>query len=407
MTDALDRIRHIEDLQISGLRVLIRVDLNCPLTDDLRIADDSRIVAALPTIRAARKRGAKIILCSHLGRPKGRPRKELTLRPVGERLAELLQTEIFFPDDCVGDGPRKLALNLRDGQILLLENLRFHSGETKNDDGFARSLASLAQVYVNDAFGAAHRAHASTVGVARLIADRGAGMLMTSEVEALTALTEAPERPFTVVVGGSKVRGKIGAVENLLKVCDSILIGGAMAYTFLAAMGVRVGASRVEEDRIPLARRVLTKAQARGVEILLPSDHLCAPEIAEDAPARVYQTGDVPEQLIGVDVGPETIAQYRERIARARTVFWNGPMGVFEYAPFARGTMEIAAAIADASATSVVGGGDSLAAVRKAGVTPFINHISTGGGASLELLEGKELPGIEALRMDRRKGIDG
>ncbi len=399
----LSRIKSIEDLEISGRKVLIRVDLNCPLTADGLVADDSRIQAALPTIQHARQRGAKIILCSHLGRPKGRPRRELSLAPVGDRLAELLEQEILLPDECVGDGPRKLATNLRDGQILLLENVRFHAGETKNDDGLARGLANLCQVYVNDAFGTAHRAHASTVGVPRLVQDRGAGLLMIKEIETLSGLLQAPERPFVVIVGGAKVSGKIGVIENLLSVCDTILIGGAMAYTFLAARGLRIGRSRVEEDRIALAKRVLTKAEAKGVQLVLPSDHACAPEIAADAPVTIYQNGDpVPKKLMGLDIGPETVAQYTDVIGKARTVFWNGPMGVFEVDAFAQGTLTIANAAAKSGATSVVGGGDSVAAIRKAGVTPFINHISTGGGASLEFMEGKELPGIEALRMSRR-----
>jgi len=400
----LSRIKSIEDLELSGRRVFIRVDLNCPLTPGGAVADDTRIQAALPTIKLAVSDGAKVILCSHLGRPKGRPRRELSLAPVGERLAELLDQEILLPDDCVGDGPRKLAMNLRDGQILLLENVRFNPGETKNDDTLARGLAALAQVYVNDAFGAAHRAHASTVGAARLIGERGAGLLMLREIKALSSLVQSPDRPFVVIVGGAKVAGKIGVIENLLGVCDTILIGGAMAYTFLAAKGLRIGNSRVEEDKIPLAKRVLTKADAKGVQLVLPSDHVCAPEIAADAPATIFHNGEVvPKALMGLDIGPETVAQYSQLIADARTVFWNGPMGVFEMEPFANGTMTIANNVARATATSVVGGGDSVAAVRKAGVTPFINHISTGGGASLEFMEGKELPGIEALRLSRRE----
>ena len=400
----LSRIKSIEDLELSGRRVFIRVDLNCPLTPGGAVADDTRIQAALPTIKLAVSDGAKVILCSHLGRPKGRPRRELSLAPVGERLAELLDQEILLPDDCVGDGPRKLAMNLRDGQILLLENVRFNPGETKNDDTLARGLAALAQVYVNDAFGAAHRADASTVGAARLIGERGAGLLMLREIKALSSLVQSPDRPFVVIVGGAKVAGKIGVIENLLGVCDTILIGGAMAYTFLAAKGLRIGNSRVEEDKIPLAKRVLTKADAKGVQLVLPSDHVCAPEIAADAPATIFHNGEVvPKALMGLDIGPETVAQYSQLIADARTVFWNGPMGVFEMEPFANRTMTIANNVARATATSVVGGGDSVAAVRKAGVTPFINHISTGGGASLEFMEGKELPGIEALRLSRRE----
>jgi phosphoglycerate kinase len=283
----------MEELELAGLRTLIRVDLNCPLTDDGRIADDSRIIASLPTIKLARDMGAKVILCAHLGRPKGRVKPQFTLAPVGERLAELLDTEIFLPDDCIGDGPKNLATNLRDGQVLLLENVRFNPGETKNDDQFARGLASLAQVYINDAFGAAHRAHASTVGVARLIKDRGAGLLMVKEIEALSPLTKSPERPFVVVVGGAKVSGKIGVLENLLGVADTILVGGAMAYTFLAALGLKMGASRVEEDKINLARRVLTKAEGKKLELLLPRDHVCAPEIAADVPTWIIQNSTI------------------------------------------------------------------------------------------------------------------
>ncbi len=405
MNGVLSRIRTIEELDLSGLRVLVRVDLNCPLNEDGHVADDSRITAALPTIKLARQRGAKVILCSHLGRPKGRPRRELSLKPVGQRLAEVLDTEIFFPDDCVGDGPRKLAMNLRDGQVMLLENLRFHAAETRNEDQFARSLASLAQVYVNDAFGAAHRAHASVVGVPRLIKDRGAGLLMVKEVQVLSALTRAPERPFVVVVGGAKVKGKIGVLENLLAQCDAILIGGAMAYTFLSALGVDVGASRVEEERLTLARRVLRKAEAKGVEILLPKDHVVAAELAADAPTQICQNGEFPEGFMGLDIGPETVVDFQKRIEGARTVFWNGPMGVFEMDAYAAGTMAIAQAVAKANIVSVVGGGDSVAAIRKAAVTPFINHVSTGGGASLELLEGNELPGLEALRIGRKMDV--
>jgi phosphoglycerate kinase len=392
----------MESMEFSGQRALIRVDLNCPLTDDGSVADDSRISAALPTIQMAIENGAKVILCSHLGRPKGRVRRELSLVGVGARLAEMLGKEILFPDDCIGDGPRKLAMNLREGQVMLLENLRFHEGETKNDDNFARSLASLGQIYINDAFGAAHRAHASVVGVPRLIKDRGAGLLLVKELNALGGLIEAPARPFVVIVGGAKVAGKIGVIENLLDVADTILVGGAMAYTFLAAQGIDVGTSRVEHDKIPLAKRVLNKvAWNRKLEFLLPQDHVCAAEIAEDAPASVFRNDEIPEDMMGLDIGPDTVAQYRERIAGAKTLFWNGPMGVFEMAPFAAGTLEIANAVAQANAMSCVGGGDSVAAIRKAGVTPFITHISTGGGASLEFLEGKELPGVEALRLGR------
>ncbi|MEC8022861.1 MAG: phosphoglycerate kinase [Myxococcota bacterium] len=405
MSDPLHRIKSIEDLNISGRRVFIRTDLNCPLTAEGGIADDSRILAALPTIRYAREQGAKVILCSHLGRPKGRVRKELSLEPVGRRLAELLDTDIAFPEDSVGDGPRKLALDLREGQVMLLQNVRFCAGETKNDDQLARQLASLTNVYVNDAFGSAHRAHASVSGITRHVADRGAGFLLIREVKALSALLSAPQRPFVVSIGGGKVAGKIGVIENLLNVADTILIGGAMAYTFLAALGVHVGSSRVEEDKLALAKRVLTKADAQKVQLILPSDHVCAREADELAPTSIHSNGEVPDGLLGLDIGPQTLNEYLGHIKEAKTVFWNGPMGVFELEVFARGTNALAQAVAQSNAMSIVGGGDSISAIRRTGLTPFISHISTGGGASLEFLEGKELPGIEALRPHRRHDV--
>jgi len=375
--------------------------MNCPLTSDGHVLDDSRIVAALPTIKLAQERGAKVILASHLGRPKGRVKKDLTMQPVGIRLAEHLDQDILFPDDCIGDGPRKLVTNLRERQVVLLENLRFHPGESQNDDTFARGLAGLAQVYINDAFGAAHRAHASVVGVARLMPERAAGLLMIDELKALSSLMTEAEAPFVVAIGGAKVAGKIGVIEHLLSRANTVLIGGAMAYTFLKARGFDVGASRVETDKIPLAQRVLTKAEAMKTELLLPTDHVCAHELAADAPHAVYRNGEVPTEQLALDIGPETMAIFKNRIDAAKTIFWNGPMGVFEHEAFAVGTKGIAHAVAHSTARSVVGGGDSLAAVRQAGVTPFISHISTGGGASLELLEGRDLPGVEALRIGR------
>jgi phosphoglycerate kinase len=402
----VNEIRSVEDLELEGRRTFIRVDMNCPLTPDGHVADDSRIVAALPTIKLAREAGAKIILCSHLGRPKGRVKNELSLHNVGGRLAELLDTNIVFPDECIGDGPHKLAMNLRDGQVMLLENVRFNPGETRNDDQFVKGLASLAQVYINDAFGTAHRAHASTVGVPRLISERGAGLLMLKELRALSAMMRAPENPFIAVVGGAKVAGKIGVIGNLLGLCDAILVGGAMAHTFAAAQGIGVGSSRVETEKFHLARRVLTKAKSMGVELCLPLDHVVASEIDANVPIDITPDHKIPEGMMGLDIGPLTIAHFEERIQQARTIFWNGPMGVFEIENFARGTTAIANAVARSNGRSVVGGGDSVAAVRQAGVTPFITHISTGGGASLEFLEGNDLPGVEALR-SRRKVSDG
>lgn len=392
----------IEDIEVEGKRVFVRVDFNVPLDGDRAITDDSRIQASLPTLRNLRDRGARLILASHLGRPKGKRKPEYTLEPVGARLAELMDQEVLFPDDCIGDGPKKLVQNLRDGQIVLLENLRFHPEEEAGDDMFARHLASFADVYVNDAFGTAHRAHASVTGVPKHLPDKAAGLLMTRELDYLSRLLKAPETPFILVLGGAKVSDKIGVLENMLSRVQGIVVGGAMSYTFLAARGVALGASRVEVDKVQLAERILQKAESRGVTVLLPTDHLVVKTVDGAAPSRVAKNGDLEADDIAVDIGPATAAAFVEHIGQARTIFWNGPMGIFETDAFAKGTEAIAHAIANGSALSVVGGGDSVAAVRKTGVTPFISHISTGGGASLEFLEGQDLPGVAALRIGRQ-----
>ncbi len=388
----------MDSVEVEGRRVFVRVDFNVPLDSDLQITDDSRIQASLPTIRSLRDRGARIVLASHLGRPKGVACPELSLEPVAARLAELLDVEVLLPDDCIGDAPNKLIQNLRDGQIMLLENLRFHSEETSGDDGFARSLASLADVYVNDAFGTAHRAHASVVGVPRHVAECAVGPLMARELEAFREIMTRPREPFVAIVGGAKVSDKMGVLESLLGKVKSLLIGGAMAYTFLKSQGHDMGNSLVEDDRISLARSLLLKAKTRGVEILLPTDHVIVQDLDGESPIRTVMTGEVPPGWMAVDIGPETSALFAERIAAARTLFWNGPMGIFEIDAFATGTQAVAQSVGHSNATSVVGGGDSVAAVRKAGIVPFISHVSTGGGASLQLLEGRILPGVEALQ---------
>ncbi len=394
-------IRSIRDMNLDGRRVFLRVDFNVPLDASGNITDDTRIQAALPTIQLARERGARIVLASHLGRPKGKRDPKQSLAAAGTRLAELLAMDVILPDDCIGDGPKKLVRELRDGQIVLLENLRFHEGEEGDDKEFAKQLAMLCDCYVNDAFGAAHRAHASVHALPLLVPDRGAGLLMERELDYFGRLLNAPERPFVAVLGGVKVSDKIGVVDNLLSKVDKLLVGGAMAYTFMAAKGIRLGNSLVEEDRVVSARRTLLKAESRQVEILLPTDHVVVPTVAADAPATICSTEGFLENGIAVDIGPETRATFAAAIAEARTVFWNGPMGIFEMAPFAAGTQAIAQAVAHAPGTSVVGGGDSVAALRRSGFLPFVDHVSTGGGAALELMEGRDLPGVDALRVNR------
>ncbi len=393
------QIRTIDQLDLAGKRVFIRVDFNVPLDEKGRVTDDARIRAALPTIRHAMSKGAKVILASHLGRPKGdaSDKAKFTLEPAAQRLSELLGDDVILADDCVGDGVRKAVADLPAGKVLLLENLRFHKGEEGNDEAFGRELASLADVWVNDAFGTAHRAHASTAGMARFVKEKAGGFLIQKEVEYLGRVLARPERPFVAILGGAKVSDKIKVLENLIGKADSVLIGGAMAYTFLAAKGVPVGKSRVEQDKLELARQILDKAKAKGVDFELPVDHVCAAEPKETAERVVVNAQAIPDGLMGLDIGPKTLDRYRQRVLAAKTVFWNGPMGLFEQKPWAEGTFGVAKAMAESPAVTVVGGGDSAAAVEEAGLVDRMKHVSTGGGASLEFIEGRELPGVKVL----------
>lgn len=393
----MSRKMTIEDVDFRGKRVFCRVDFNVPLNDRLEIEDDTRITAALPTIRYILEGGGRLILASHLGRPKAKPEAKYSLAPVAPHLAELLGRPVAMAKDCIGAEVVALTRKMADGEVLLLENVRFHPGEEKNDPEFSRQLAELAEVFVNDAFGTAHRAHASTEGVARLLQPAVAGFLMGKELEYLSGALAAPKRPFVAVLGGAKVSDKISVIENLLTKVDTLIIGGGMAYTFLKAQGVEVGKSLVEADRIELAGRLIAQAKEKGVSLLLPEDHVIAREFKADAEHRTCDNSDFPADWMALDIGPRTIAAYQKALAHAGTVVWNGPMGVFEFDAFAEGTFAVARALAESQATTIIGGGDSVSAVKKSGLEERMTHISTGGGASLELLEGKVLPGVAAL----------
>lgn len=388
----------IEDIDVKGRKVLVRCDFNVPLKDG-KITDENRLMGALPTIKYIMEKGGKVILCSHLGKPKGEPKQELSLAPVAKRLSELLNKEVLFPADneVVGENAKKAVENMKDGDVILLQNTRYRKEETKNEETFSKELASLADIFVNDAFGTAHRAHCSTVGVTEFVATSVCGYLIQKELKFLGNAVENPQRPFISILGGAKVSDKINVINNLLEKVDTLIIGGGMSYTFQKAQGYTIGSSLLEEDKIDYAKEMIEKAKEKGVKLLLPVDNVAAEKFAEDAEAIITEDQNIKEGYMGLDIGPKTSKLYSQEVQSAKTVVWNGPMGVFEFEKFAKGTIEVAKAMAESEATTIIGGGDSAAAVNQLGFGDKMTHISTGGGASLEFLEGKELPGIAAL----------
>ena len=388
--------KSVEDIDVSGKKVIVRCDFNVPQDETGRITDDKRIVAALPTIKYLLEHNAAVILCSHLGRPKGEFKMKYSLAPVAERLSELLGKEVKLAKDVIGEDAKKLASELKCGEAMLLENVRFHKEEEKNDPAFAKELASMAEIYVNDAFGTAHRAHASTAGIADYL-PAVCGFLINKEISIMGKALADPARPFVAILGGAKVSDKIGVINNLIEKCDTIIIGGGMSYTFMKAMGKEIGTSLCEDDKLDLAKDLMAKAEAKGVKLLLPIDTVCADHFAADATPVVYEAGALPADMMGLDIGPKTVELFSAAVKDAGTVVWNGPMGVFEFDAFAVGTKAMAKAIAESGAVSIIGGGDSAAAVEKLGFADKMSHISTGGGASLEFLEGLVLPGIACL----------
>ncbi len=398
----------VDDINFQGRKVLVRVDFNVPLDSNQNITDDRRIRASLPTIKKILGDGGIVIACSHLGRPKGKHVPEMSLRPAGKRLSEHLGKEVLFAEDCIGPEAANLVGKMKNGDCLLLENLRFHAEETANDPEFAQKLASLADIYVNDAFGSAHRAHASTEGVTKFFSQSVAGYLMEKELRYLGKALASPERPFAAILGGAKISGKIDVITNLMNKVDLLIIGGGMVFTFSKAMGNPIGDSLLEEDKVDLAKDIMEKVKSSRAKLVFPSDIIIASEIADDAETKTVALSEIPDGMKGLDIGPDSIKLFAETLADAKTVVWNGPMGVFESKPFAEGTFAVARLMADLTAkgaVTVVGGGDSAAAVTKAGLDDKLTHISTGGGASLEFLEGKKLPGVEALTDAAKTGV--
>ncbi len=390
----------MDKINTKGKRVFVRVDFNVPLDENLNITDDIRIVESLPTIKKIISDGGKAILASHLGRPKGGPNPKYSLKPVAIRLSELLGKEVKLASDCIGDEVKALVDQMQDGDVLLLENVRFHSEEEKNDPEFAKKLSDLADIYVNDAFGSAHRAHASTEGISKYISTSVAGYLMQKELDYLGAAISNPVRPFTAILGGAKISGKIDVINNLIDKVDVLIIGGGMAFTFFKAQGKEIGKSLLEEDKIDLAKEILEKVSKSNIKFLLPVDVVVADEFKNDSPSQIVFADEIPSDKMGLDIGTETVELFKEEIFKSKTIVWNGPMGVFEMDNFAKGTFEIAKCLSDATANgsvTIIGGGDSAAAIAKAGLKEKVSHVSTGGGASLEFLEGKVLPGVAAL----------
>ncbi len=390
----------IEDLELKGKKVLVRVDFNVPLNDDLEITDDIRITSALPTIKKIVNDGGKAILMSHLGRPKGEVNPKFSLKPAAIRLGKLLGKEVKLAPDCVGEEVKKMVDKLNEGDVILLENVRFHAEETKNDPEFAKQLAELGEVYINDAFGSAHRAHASTEGVTKYIEKCASGYLMKKELDYLGNAVDNPQRPFTAILGGAKISGKIDVIQQLMGKVDNLIIGGGMAYTFYKAQGLEIGKSLLEAEKIDLAKEILEKAKSSGIQFMLPVDVKIAEEFDNNSPSDIVPVDAIPADKMGMDIGSDTIEKFKEVILESKTIVWNGPMGVFEFDNFAIGTNSIAKALVDATekgAITIIGGGDSAAAIKKVGLADKVSHVSTGGGASLEFLEGKALPGVEAL----------